>query len=145
MITWAKYVPALFFFILWGQFINDQLAVERTVFTSTLESLAMDHGLDGPMDNPWQRKGAGMLYFRRLAREGAPDEVWLNSDVYAQAVWEQGQFPGSLETLVKIAVLKNNQTEINRLSRLYLSAYPHLPFATTIKGYFRSRQAGHSG
>jgi hypothetical protein len=133
VISWVKYCPALFFFVLWVQFINDQLAVEKAVFTSPLESLAIGHGLDWAMDNPWQQKGAGMLYFRRLAREGAPAEVWLSSDVYAQAVWEQGQFPGSLEALIKIAALKKNKSELDRFSRLYLSAYPRLPFARGIR------------
>ena len=140
MAAWVKYVPALFFLLLWIQFIDDQLAVEKVLFTSSIGSPAMLQGFYCAMDNPWQRKGANQLYIKRLVTKGAPQEVWLNSEIYARALWEQAQFPGLLEALIKIAVLKNSQYDIDRLTRLYLSAYPHLPFAKVIERNLRSRQ-----
>jgi len=140
VIAWAKYFPALFFFVLWVQFINGQLAVERAIFTSPIGSPAMERGLGWAMDDPWQQKGAGMLYFRRLEKEGAAARIWLNSDVYAQAVWEQGQFPGSLQAMIRVAVLKKNHFEIDRLTKLYMSAYPRHRFTKTIEGFLHSRQ-----
>jgi len=97
------------------------------------------------MDMPWQQKGAQILYFSRLAKERVSEDVWLNSEMYARSLWVNGQFPGALEALIKIAVIKNNRYDIDRFSSLYLAAYPNHPFSRTILNYLRSRPIARQG
>jgi len=138
VITWVKFLPAILFMALWVQFINDQLEVEKAIFLAPLGSPQSIQGLELAMANPWQRKSAAILYFKRLMVSDAHPEVLIQSEGYANALWKQAQFPGLLEVLIRISILKGDQHDADQLTKLYLSAYPYAPFAETIRNYLRS-------
>ncbi len=133
-----KYIPAIFFFITWLSLLTQGESIKEAV-KYPLNKNVFIQNMGSAIDNPWSHNTALRIYFKKLMQDKASPRLWENSRPFANAIWQQYQYDGSIEIMFAIAHASNNNLDELYWATIYdkLHGNRKLPF-------LKHAQEGHA-
>lgn len=110
MIKLIKYIPAIFFFITWLSLLSQGQSIKYAL-TLPLNNQQFLSSMGSAIDNPWSHNAALRVLFKKLMHDQASPIIWRNAAPFANAIWQQYQYDGSIEILLATAHASNNTLE----------------------------------
>jgi len=140
MREWAKFFPAIFFFLVWLSLISAGSSMKEAI-NQPLNSDSFITTFGQAIDNPWTHNSAIRLYFKKLLKDEAAPRIWTASRPYGWALWHQYQYDGSVEIMMGIAHQSNNIWEERKWAERYATTHPGRARAGY---YFQHVRYGHA-